>query len=260
MKTAKIVILFVALIMALLLTGCVSQQEYKDLKLQNAAQQKRLAELESQLQTAKLQLDKLQRQLDSAQGRGGVEVNALMQKIAALEEDINAKKALIAAMQKQLVGGSVQLPIELSTMLEDFAKDKDIVTFDPATGIVKFKSDLLFDTGSDNVAASATEAIKALCEILNSEQGRQFDIIIAGHTDDIRISKPQTRQKHPTNWHLSAHRGISVLNIMNVNKIDQTRMSVRGFGEFRPVAPNKANKKGNPQNRRVEIYIVTKGS
>ena len=261
MRTVKIAILFVALVLALSLTGCVAEQEYKDLKLQNATQQKRIAELESQLQTAKLQLDKLQRELDAAQGRGGVEVGALLQKIAALEEDINAKKALIEAMQKQLVTGGVQLPVELSTMLEDFAKSKsDMVTFDPATGIVKFKSDLLFDAGSDNVAASAVEAVKALCEILNSEQGVQFDIIIAGHTDDIKIGKPETRQKHPTNWHLSAHRAISVLEIMNQNKVDQTRMSVRGFGEFRPIAPNEPDLKGNPQNRRVEIYIVPKGA
>ncbi len=261
MRTAKVAALFVALVMAMFLTGCVSEQEQKDLKLQNATQQKRIAELESQLQTAKLQLDKLQRQLDAAEGRGGVEVSSLMQKIAALEEDLNAKKALIEAMQKQLVSGSVQLPVELSTMLEDFAKSKpDMVTFDPATGIVKFKSDLLFDAGSDNVAASAVEAVKSLCDILNSEQGRQFDIIIAGHTDDIKIAKPETREKHPTNWHLSAHRAISVLNIMNSNNVDQTRMSVRGFGEFRPVEANEPNQKGNPQNRRVEIYIVAKGA
>jgi flagellar motor protein MotB len=41
--------------------------------------------------------------------------------------------------------------------------------------------------------------------------------------------------------------------------ISSERMSVRGFGEFRPIAPNKPEKKGNPQNRRVEIYIVPKG-
>jgi flagellar motor protein MotB len=37
------------------------------------------------------------------------------------------------------------------------------------------------------------------------------------------------------------------------------RVSIRGFGEFRPAVPNELNKRGNPQNRRVEIYIVPKG-
>jgi chemotaxis protein MotB len=94
---------------------------------------------------------------------------------------------------------------------------------------------------------------------LNSELGKGFDIIIAGHTDDLRIAKPDTRERHPTNWHLSAHRAISVLDIMTKNNIVSERMSVRGFGEYRPIESNKPNRKGNPQNRRVEIYIVPKG-
>ena len=109
------------------------------------------------------------------------------------------------------------------------------------------------------MAPSAVEAVKSLCKILNSEQGRNFDVIIAGHTDDMRIARPETRKNHPTNWHLSAHRAISVLNVMAKSNIAQERMSARGFGEYRPIATNKPNKKGNPQNRRVEIYIVAKG-
>ncbi|MHC4706350.1 MAG: OmpA/MotB family protein, partial [Planctomycetota bacterium] len=66
--------------------------------------------------------------------------------------------------------------------------------------------------------------------------------------------------KHPTNWHLSAHRAISVLKIMGANNVNSMRLSARGFGEFRPVVPNEPNKKGHAQNRRVEIYIVAKGT
>jgi chemotaxis protein MotB len=144
-------------------------------------------------------------------------------------------------------------------MLEDFAEGKEMVTYDSNRGIVKFKSDLLFERGSDKVARTAGEAVKSLCKILNSDRGKNFDIIIAGHTDDMRIARPATREKHPTNWHLSAHRAISVLNVMVANKVASERVSIRGFGEFRPIVPNKPNKKGNPQNRRVEIYIVAKG-
>ena len=188
-----------------------------------------------------------------------IEMESLKQEIAALELDLGKKKELIASMQEKLLLGGVSLPVELSTMLEDFAKGNEMITYDSGRGVVKFKSDLLFDLGSDTVASSAIEAVKSLCEILNSEGALQFDIIIAGHTDDVPIQKPETRAKHPTNWHLSAHRAIAVLNLMASNKIDPKRMSVRGFGEFRPIAENEAGKKGNPQNRRVEIYIVAKG-
>jgi len=113
--------------------------------------------------------------------------------------------------------------------------------------------------GSDKVAAEAIKAIQSLCEILNSEEAKKLDIVIAGHTDDIPIGKPATLAKHPNNWYLSVHRAVSVLNVMAENKIDPKRMSARGFGEYRPIADNKPDKKGNPLNRRVEIYIIPEG-
>ena len=53
---------------------------------------------------------------------------------------------------------------------------------------------------------------------------------------------------------------IAVLNVMTASKIVPTRVSVRGFGEYRPVIANKVGKKGNPANRRVEIFIVPSGT
>jgi chemotaxis protein MotB len=237
--------------------GC--QSELQDLRIQNDTQRERIAELESELQVSTLRLEQLKRQLADAQEKSGIEVETLQQTIAALEEDIAKKKDLIASMQQRLLYGGAALPVELSTMLEDFAEEHDMVTYDSSRGIVKFKSDLLFEKGSDKVASTAVEAVKLLCEILNSEEAQKFDVIIAGHTDDIPIQRPATREKHPTNWHLSAHRAISVLDVMTKNDITSERMSIRGFGEYRPIMENKPNKKGNPQNRRVEIYIVAKG-
>ena len=259
MKNHKHFFVFILIISLLVISGCVTEQDYNDLKVQNNTQRKRIAELESELKATELKREKIQRQLDAIGNRGGIEADALQQQIAALEEDLAAKRELITAMQQRLLYGGMQLPVELSAKLEDFAKDKDLVTFDSDKGIVKFKSDLLFQPGSDMVASSAVEPVTSLCEILNSKEATNFDIIIAGHTDDVPIGKPATRQKHPTNWHLSGHRAISVLNIMIKNKLAPERLSIRGFGEYRPVAPNKPNKKGNPQNRRVEIYIVPEG-
>jgi chemotaxis protein MotB len=256
MRLATVLVTGIVCASLIITSGCVSEQNYKDLQLQNAAQERRIKEIESQLQTATLELDKAKRELEASGGRNSIEMNALQQKVAALEEEITKKKALIEAMQKQLLGAT-QLPAELSSMLEDWAKGSDIVSFDANRGIVKFKSDLLFKAGSDEVEPAAVETVKALCTILNTEQAREFDVIIVGHTDDQPIL--HSREKHPTNWHLSAHRAISVLNAMTSDGIASERTSIRGFGEFRPIVPNEADKKGNPQNRRVDIYIVPKG-
>lgn len=257
MRTVKLSAIICLCACVLLTNGCNS--ELQDLRIQNNTQQKLIDQLQAELAANTLRLEQLKKQLAAAQQGDSIEIESLQQQIAALEEDLAKKKELIASMQQRLLMGGGALPVELSTLLEDFAKEHDMVTYDASRGIVKFKSDLLFDKGSDNVAASAIEAVQSLTAILNSEQGKKFDVIVAGHTDDIPIQKPDTRAKHPTNRHLSSHRAIAVLKVMESNNVESKRLSTRGFGEYRPIADNKPDKKGNPQNRRVEIYIVAEG-
>lgn len=259
MQTTKLTVVLVVSVAIMLAGGCVSEQ-YSDLKLQNDMQSQTIAELESQLQACVLKLEKLNRQLDNAKNHNTIETEALQQRIAALRKDINDKKTIITSMQQRLLYGGLLLPVELSTMLEDFGRSSDMVTYDTDRGIVKFKSDLLFESGSANVASSAKGTIKSLSTILNSEKAEKFDVIIAGHTDKLHIGKPATRAKHPDNWYLSAHRAIEVKQILQENNVAPERMSIRGFGEYRPLVPYKPNQKKSPQNRRVEIYIVPKGA
>jgi chemotaxis protein MotB len=258
MRIMKISCVLVVGVCAVLANGCSS--ELQDLRIQNSFLQKRIAELESRTEADKLQLEQLKRQLATATAKGGIGEEALRGQIAALEEDLAKKNELIASMQQRLLSAGAPLPVEVSTKLEDFAKAHEMVTYDADRGIVRFKSDLLFEPGSDQVQASAVEAVRLLCVILNSQEAKQFDVIIAGHTDDMPIEKPATLAKHPTNWYLSVHRAISVLQIMEQNNVAAERLSARGFGQYRPIVPNQPNRKGHPQNRRVEIYIVPEGA
>ena len=241
----------------MILSGCISEQQHKDLKAQNRIQQDRIAELENELGNAQLSLEQMVKQLETLQDLSGADAGSKDAAIAALQSDINKKKALIEKMQAQLLRSGAVLPVELNVMLQDFAEGNDMVAFDEKSGVLKFESDLLFSPGSDDVKAQSVAAIKSLCNILNTQQGSQFDIIIAGHTDNVPIRA--SRAKHPTNWHLSVHRAISVLNVMSSGGINEQRLSVRGFGEFRPVAENKPGAKGTSENRRVEIFVVPSG-
>ena len=252
MRTVKLSVFIVVCACIVPLAGCGGEQ---DLRMRNAALNKRKAVLEGDLGAARLELAQLKRQLSDATALTNIDKVALQEKITALEIHLGRKDELIARMREQCLGG-MALPAEVSTLLEEFAEKEDMVTFDAAKGIVKFKSDLLFKSGSDAVLPPAAAAIKSLSTILNTKEAAELDIIIAGHTDDqpIRFA----RANHPTNWHLSVHRAISVLKIMSANNVAQKRMSVRGFGELRPIAPNDPGK-GNAQNRRVELYIVPKG-
>jgi len=244
-------------VMALAASGCgVSKLKYEDLQAQNRIQQSRIGELEAALEQCNASLLQKQQQLDAISSRSGADTEARNAMIAALEADLQAKKDLIAQLQAQLLEGGAVLPADLNATLQEFAKNSDMIDFDEATGSLKFKSDLLFDSGSDVVAAKAAESLKALAGIMNAAEAKDFDLVIVGHTDDQPIRRAATKQAHPTNWHLSAHRSISVLNTLSQDGIEQQRMAVKGYGEFRPVELNKPNKGGNPVNRRVEIFIV----
>ena len=82
-----------------------------------------------------------------------------------------------------------------------------------------------------------------------------FDVIVVGHTCNTPIMRPETLAIHRTNWHLSAHRAIAVMNVMAGLQVSMKRMGVMGYGEHRPIADNSTTA-GKAKNRRVEIYLV----
>jgi chemotaxis protein MotB len=86
-----------------------------------------------------------------------------------------------------------------------------------------------------------------------------FDVIIVGHTCTRPIARSETKAKHPTNWHLSAHRAISVGFALQKYGYPAERTGVMGYGEYRPVADN-ATEAGASQNRRVDVYLVPRGA
>ena len=257
MRTVRLSAIFALCACVSLITGCDGNQ---DLQIKNRIQQNLIDDLQTKLDTLTLERNNLKNQLATALATGDIDVQAMREKIAALEENIKQKDEMIDSMKEQLLYGSAVLPPEVTSMLEEFADQHGMVTYDTSRGIVRFKSDLTFDPGSDVMATSAAAAVKSLAGILNSDEARKFDIIVAGHTDDIRIARQSTRAKHPTNWHLSVHRAIAVKDVMESGNIEPKRLSVRGFGEYRPLEANLPNKKGNAKNRRVEIYIVAQGT
>jgi len=258
----RIVSLSVALVLVLsiiLVSGC--SDPCANLKGLNATQQEKITTLEGRLSTAQLELNQCMEQLNAARSRSDIASGSLQQQVAALEAAIRDKNSLIENLQRQLLKGGVALPPELTAALRDWATaNPNVVTFDEASGVVKFTTDLLFDKGSDVLTPDAVQALKSLAAIMNSDNARDFDVLVAGHTDDIPIVKPETKAKHKDNWYLSAHRGISVLEELVSSGLAPERISARAFGEYRPLEPNAPNKQGNKANRRVDIFIIGHGA
>ena len=239
------------------ITGCISQEQYDISMSQNRTQAQRIIDLESELNAATIKVAELEKQLEVLMSTTKLSGVAKDAQIKALQKDIEGKKALIERIRAQLLRGGVQLPAEMNIALQELAASSDMIAFDEETGILKFKSDFLFKSGSADVNKGAEASIQTLSGILNSEAGSKFDVVIAGHTDSDPIK--HSKAQHPTNWHLSSHRAIGVLKKLTGNGVEAKRLSARGFGEFRPVGANDT-KEGKAANRRVEIYIIPQGA
>jgi chemotaxis protein MotB len=114
---------------------------------------------------------------------------------------------------------------------------------------IAIRSDILFSSGSAQLADVAQPVIRQLAEALKEFPN---SIQVKGHTDDVPISGGVFR----SNWELSAARAASVVHIMIEGGIDPRRMSVVAYGEFRPVLPN-ATPDGRNANRRVVLTILS---
>lgn len=175
--------------------------------------------------------------------------NTLQQRVDNLvnaQSQLNSRLASMRNQQSPLSSGTTR-------QFEDLARKYPDFEFDPQTGVSKFKSDMLFDLGSDDLKQTA--ALKEFARIINSGEAKELNILVVGHTDDTRIAKAATKAKFPTNMHLSAHRAISVESELAKLGVKESRIGIAGYGPHQPVAAN-SDAKSKAQNRRVEIFVL----
>lgn len=133
----------------------------------------------------------------------------------------------------------------------------DKFEFDPTTGLNKFRSDVLFDLGSDIIRPEAEPILADFAETVKSGSAAGLRVLIVGHTDDVRIARPETAQHHPTNWHLSTDRAAAVILALRKLGVSESQMCAMGYGEFQPLETSQ-DETMKQRNRRVELYVVPK--
>lgn len=227
-------------------TGCVTQRQYRTVKLER--DQARQEAMEAKANASQFRLDaEFYRQQLQAMGP----LDGRLDDLSARLDAINTR--YFHAID---VGGE-PLPQELASELTSFAEQhKDVLEFDANRRMVKFKTDLTFGKGSADLSPKGKEALAKLAQILNKDGCKGFEIMVAGHTDNVRVAKPSTIQAgHKDNWYLSSHRAIVVGQELRKHKVDGERLAMVGYADQRPIAPN-SNEAGRSQNRRVEVLIL----
>jgi len=118
---------------------------------------------------------------------------------------------------------------------------------------IELDADVLFDFDKYNLKPEATESLKKVSQVVQSYA--QAPLLIEGHTDGMGT--------HAHNMKLSDDRAASVKHWLVQNAaVPENRITTRGWGETKPVAPNKNpngtdNPAGRQKNRRVELTLRT---
>jgi chemotaxis protein MotB len=143
------------------------------------------------------------------------------------------------------------LATELRSVLQPSIDRHEVSVEQTADGLViSFREIGFFHSGEANLLAGQAAQIVTTGAIL-----QQHDLVlrVEGHSDD----QPIHNAVFASNWELSAARAMTVLLLLvDQSHYDPTRISMAGYGPYRPVADN-ATPDGRRKNRRVDLVIVS---
>jgi outer membrane protein OmpA-like peptidoglycan-associated protein len=120
---------------------------------------------------------------------------------------------------------------------------------------IDLAADVLFDFDKYTLRPVANDTLRKVGQVAASYPNSP--LLIEGHTD--------AKGTHPYNMKLSENRAVAVKNWLVGNaSIAGSRITTQGWGETKPVAPNKKpdgsdDPEGRQKNRRVEIVLTQTG-
>jgi chemotaxis protein MotB len=176
--------------------------------------------------------------------------------------DLMTQLLIFAILMVTVLGVKEQKPIpqqkkddllETVEQVEKYVKESGLtesMAVDRAADrlVIRMKSAILFKEGQASLTSQAEEVLAGLAPVLARAPSM---LRVEGHTDDVPIKSSQ----FPSNWELSTARAISVIRALEELGIDRARLSVAGYGEFHPIAPNDSGER-RALNRRVEIVVL----
>lgn len=118
---------------------------------------------------------------------------------------------------------------------------------------IRLANQILFRSGESRLREDARPALQIVASLLREELAA-YPVTVEGHTDNVPISDSM-RSRFPSNWDLSAARAVSALRFLEAEGgIPSSRLSICGYGDTRPIAPNDTPE-GQALNRRIEFVI-----
>ena len=175
--------------------------------------------------------------------------------LRASREQLSGQLARTEAEREKLEAELKRVQSELSAKLEPEIHAGNVRIKRRGNELVVDVSDqILFDSGRAEVNESGQKVLAQVAQSIIALKG--YRIQVGGHTDNVRVVNPETKERFPTNWELSTTRATNVVRFLQEKgRIPGARLVAAGFSEFRPAASN-ATEKDRQKNRRIEIVLL----
>lgn len=159
----------------------------------------------------------------------------------------DGKTAFISSQREGGNGGydiyTFELPEEIRSDSANYLATVDVAELVPGDAVVL--QNIQFEYNSSALTEDSQAGIQMLTEFLR--RNLELKVELAGHTDNVG-SESYNRK-------LSSERADSVRNALIANGIDADRLSAKGYGASRPLAPNDTEEH-RALNRRTEMIII----
>jgi outer membrane protein OmpA-like peptidoglycan-associated protein len=209
------------------------------------AEAKRRAEADAarmQAEQAKAEAEKAKAEAEAARAQAEqakAEALAQQQALAAEAEKAKVAAAQSESLRQQAENEKVELRARLLQQLNSI-----LATRDSARGLIANMSDVLFRSGSFELAPGARERLAKVSGIILAYPS--LHLAVEGHTDSVGSDE--------FNQNLSEQRAEAVRDYFVQQGIPSADVEARGFGKTDPVASNDTAE-GRQQNRRVELIL-----
>ena len=239
--------------------------ESSDLKSQSFELGTKNQSLQSQLEDAvaerdklKVAYDQLQKEYGSLEKNSDQAIKAEIERLNSLKKELDGKSSRVAELEGKLAAQDKNLrnlKESLSKALFEFEGKGLTVEQKNGKVYVSMENKLLFPSGSWTVSNEGKNAVEQLAEVL--AKNSEISILIEGHTDNDKIMG-NLGGGITNNWDLSTKRATAIVNIIEqTNGIDKKNLTAAGRSEFAPIASN-SSATGKAKNRRIEVILTPK--
>jgi chemotaxis protein MotB len=132
---------------------------------------------------------------------------------------------------------------------DDIKAGKLQVSLQPRGLVVSLRQAAFFPSGEDTVDPASYPSLEKITQRLRTLPNA---IRLEGHTDSVPIHTV----RFPSNWELSAARGIAMMNLfVNRFSIPRDKMAIAGYADSVPIESNDTPE-GRSKNRRVDVIVL----